>query len=100
MKVCPSCQETDINVIDSRKAKVLGCDSVYRRRKCNVCGHRWTTYEIPEEFISRVYEERTQIDKIDEAIKRLEKIRQVSDTIKILKEMFGYEKEKLEKEKK
>jgi len=38
---CPACQHPDSRVIDSRAA----ADHVRRRRECQDCGHRFTTYE-------------------------------------------------------
>lgn len=40
---CPYCQQNDSNVIDSRELN--GGESIRRRRRCNVCGERFTTYE-------------------------------------------------------
>jgi len=41
---CPHCQSTDYGVIDSRPSG----NSVWRRRKCNTCQQRFTTYESVE----------------------------------------------------
>lgn len=41
---CPECQQPDSRVIDSRTAG----DHVRRRRECQQCGHRFTTYERHE----------------------------------------------------
>jgi len=41
--LCPSCNATDTRVIDSRPAE--NGISIRRRRECDVCGHRFTTYE-------------------------------------------------------
>ena len=41
--LCPSCGVTDTRVIDSRTAE--GGDAIRRRRQCEVCDHRFTTYE-------------------------------------------------------
>lgn len=43
---CPECVSTDVKVIDSRCSPE---GSYRRRRKCNACGHRWSTYEITQE---------------------------------------------------
>ena len=40
---CPSCSEDDDKVLESRS--VRGGDAIRRRRVCNRCGHRFTTYE-------------------------------------------------------
>lgn len=40
---CPTCQTDNDRVIDSRD-----CDNgraIRRRRRCQDCGHRWTTFE-------------------------------------------------------
>lgn len=38
---CPECQDPDSRVIDSRTAG----DHIRRRRECQQCNHRFTTYE-------------------------------------------------------
>ena len=40
---CPSCNESDTKVIDSRPAD--DNSSIRRRRQCESCGKRFTTYE-------------------------------------------------------
>lgn len=40
---CNSCQAPDTKVIESRD--VANGESIRRRRVCNSCGHRFTTYE-------------------------------------------------------
>jgi len=41
--VCPRCGSNRIKVLDSRDAE--GGHAVRRRRECEGCGHRYTTYE-------------------------------------------------------
>lgn len=41
---CPACQSPDLRVINSRDSE----DGVRRRRECERCGHRFTTYERVE----------------------------------------------------
>jgi transcriptional repressor NrdR len=41
---CPYCTSPDSRVIDSREAD----DGIRRRRECNSCGERFTTYERPQ----------------------------------------------------
>lgn len=41
--ICPYCSSTDIKVIDSRSAQKG--KAIRRRRECNECHHRFTTYE-------------------------------------------------------
>ena len=43
---CPRCEETGTRVIDSRDLE--GGSTIRRRRACEACGHRFTTYERPE----------------------------------------------------
>lgn len=43
---CPYCKATNICVIESRVAE--DGDSIRRRRECNECGKRFTTYERAE----------------------------------------------------
>ena len=45
---CPFCPKTDSMVIDSRLSKDGA--SIRRRRKCEECGKRFTTYERVEEL--------------------------------------------------
>lgn len=40
---CPYCQQNDSSVIDSRELQEG--ESIRRRRRCNACGERFTTYE-------------------------------------------------------
>jgi transcriptional repressor NrdR len=40
---CTQCQSDDIKVIESRD--VAEGQAIRRRRMCNSCGHRFTTYE-------------------------------------------------------
>ena len=40
---CPSCHKEDSKVVDSRSIK--GGESIRRRRECEACNFRYTTYE-------------------------------------------------------
>ena len=44
---CPECDAPDNRVVDTRTSR--GGRAVRRRRECNVCGFRFTTYEYVEE---------------------------------------------------
>jgi transcriptional repressor NrdR len=44
---CPQCDAPDNRVVDTRTSR--GGRAVRRRRECNVCGSRFTTYEYVEE---------------------------------------------------
>ena len=43
---CPRCDETGTRVIDSRDLE--GGSTIRRRRECEACAYRFTTYERPE----------------------------------------------------
>jgi transcriptional repressor NrdR len=49
---CPACRATDNHVVDSRLGKEG--DVVRRRRECEKCGRRFTTYERIEEYLPSV----------------------------------------------
>jgi len=49
---CPYCPETETKVIDSRVSKMGG--EIRRRRECERCGRRFTTYERVEEPLPSV----------------------------------------------
>ena len=43
---CPRCEDTGTRVIDSRDLE--GGSTIRRRRECEACAYRFTTYERPE----------------------------------------------------
>ena len=43
---CPKCKKGDTSVVDSRDADEGR--SIRRRRECDMCGYRFTTFENPE----------------------------------------------------
>jgi len=49
---CPYCAENDNRVVDSRLSK--DGQAIRRRRECNACGRRFTTYEKVEEVLPMV----------------------------------------------
>lgn len=49
---CPFCQNPDSKVIDSRLSNEA--DMIRRRRECEKCGERFTTYERIEEILPMV----------------------------------------------
>jgi len=49
---CPFCGQDDDRVIDSRPAE--DGNAIRRRRECQACGRRYTTYERVERFPVRV----------------------------------------------
>ena len=55
---CPNCGHIKTHVLDTMRTKG---GSMKRRRECESCGVRWTTYEV-------------EIDKLLEAIDTLKKL--------------------------
>jgi transcriptional repressor NrdR len=49
---CPFCQNTQSSVVDSRDSKDGG--TIRRRRECDACGKRFTTYERVEELLPMI----------------------------------------------
>ncbi|RPG49163.1 MAG: transcriptional regulator NrdR [Gammaproteobacteria bacterium TMED1] len=49
---CPFCSDIETKVIDSRLISDGG--QVRRRRECQSCGERFTTFEVPELLLPRV----------------------------------------------
>ena len=67
---CPYCGNTDTRVIDSRPAE--DGNSIRRRRCCDQCGKRFTTYEKVETIVIKKDNTRQQYDrsKIESGILR------------------------------
>lgn len=64
---CPKCG-AEMRVIDSRKAEN---DSIRRRRACDECQYRLTTYEITLERLGRYNRIERERDKILNKIKEI-----------------------------
>lgn len=62
---CPFCKAQDTKVIDSRL--VAEGEQVRRRRECNLCGERFTTYESAELVMPRIIKQNGNRDPFDEA---------------------------------
>lgn len=61
---CPACHSADTSVIDSRL--IDDGDAVRRRRKCNDCDERYTTYERAEISLPRVVKSNAERVAFDE----------------------------------
>lgn len=76
---CPKCDRDQGKVIDSRGSNfiihgVFGRIEFHtrrRRRTCLMCGFRYTTYEVPEEYFKRHQESERLLDKKQRALKIL-----------------------------
>lgn len=44
----------------------MGKESMSRRRKCTICGRRWSTNELPTDFLARAFAKNSEI--VEEAI--------------------------------
>ena len=62
---CPYCGHTDDKVIDSRPSKDLR--SVRRRRECDKCSKRFTTYEYVEEIQLHITKRDGKVEPYDRA---------------------------------
>ncbi len=62
---CPFCKAQDTKVIDSRL--VAEGEQVRRRRECNQCGERFTTYESAELVMPRIVKQNGNREPFDEA---------------------------------
>jgi transcriptional repressor NrdR len=62
---CPFCHETDNRVIDSRLSK--DSNMIRRRRECNRCNRRFTTYERVEEMMPLVVKKDGRRENYDRA---------------------------------
>jgi len=66
---CPSCHNEDSKVVDSRS--IQGGESIRRRRECNACNFRYTTYEYVLENPVKVIKKSGEREEYDRA--KLEK---------------------------
>ncbi|MCX5852004.1 MAG: transcriptional regulator NrdR [Deltaproteobacteria bacterium] len=62
---CPFCQHGENKVIDSRLSK--DGDAIRRRRECNSCGKRFTTYEHVEDILPVVTKKDSRREPFDRA---------------------------------
>ena len=79
---CPYCTFSDTKVIDSRL--VADSSQIRRRRECNKCNERWTTFELAELLMPKIVKQdksRVPFDeiKLKEGISRSLEKRPVSE---------------------
>ena len=60
---CPFCGHVEDRVVDSREAKIG--DTIRRRRQCEKCGRRFTTYERIDEIPYMVVKKDGRREKFD-----------------------------------
>ena len=61
---CPFCSAAETKVVDSRL--VAEGDQIRRRRECQSCGERFTTYETAELLLPRVVKQNGNREPFDE----------------------------------
>ena len=69
---CPYCNNPDTRVIDSRPAE--DGSSIRRRRSCDVCGKRFTTYEKVETIPLTVIKKDNTREQYDRATADIQKV--------------------------
>ena len=102
---CPFCNQDNTRVVDSRP--VEDTNSIRRRRLCDVCGRRFTTYEKVETIplvVIKKDQTREQYDrrKIEDGVMRacykrptpIQKIKEMLDAVE--REIFNREEKELE----
>ena len=102
---CPFCNQDDTRVVDSRPAD--DNSSIRRRRLCDACGRRFTTYEkvetiplvvIKKDRTREQYDRRTIEDGVMRACYKrptpIQKIREMLDEVE--REIFNREEKELE----
>lgn len=57
---CPRCHMEDSKVLESRPS--TGHDQVRRRRQCQSCLHRFTTYEKVEDYVAHVQKQSGDVE--------------------------------------
>lgn len=62
---CPFCPSEDTRVVDSRLARAGR--AIRRRRSCETCGERFTTYEVVEDVVPDVIKENGRTEPFNRA---------------------------------
>ena len=64
---CPVCGKRQYKVIETRPTSFRGVGQNIRRRRrqCDHCGHRDTTYEIPDFMYRQMLEDRKIVERVD-----------------------------------
>lgn len=75
--LCPVCGAAETCTADSRP--VNNGKWRRRRKKCNACNHRWTTFEVPRELIRQLPSLNTWLELMSEKINKFRQ--EIGDTI-------------------
>jgi len=68
---CPKCGVNSVVVIDSRPSLTPGFHSIRRRRLCESCKHKFSTYEVPQEVLQSIDVFRLSALRLMDAVKIL-----------------------------
>lgn len=68
---CPKCGENKVVVIDSRPSLTPGFHSIRRRRFCESCKQKFSTYEVPQELLHSIDVLRLSAPRLMDAVKIL-----------------------------
>lgn len=61
---CPKCGHNSTGVIDTRGSKIYPGERIRRRRMCNSCGYRFTTFEISADDYNSYMEMKNKSEEI------------------------------------
>jgi len=92
---CPFCQNANSSVIDSRDSKEG--ETIRRRRECDGCGKRFTTYERIEELLPVVVKKDNRREPYDRK-KILSGIQKASEKRPVSTEQIEASVDKIERE--
>lgn len=70
---CPACGEQSVCTLDTRVSPEYGDGGTCRRRRrCETCNHRWTTFEIPYERLKEYELSRKMVSHVKTVISQIE----------------------------
>lgn len=73
------CGKTGGYVTDSRETGAMN-GTIRRRRECQHCGHRWTTFELPADRIEHFRDIEARMVKINDAIATIAVLSEPAET--------------------
>lgn len=79
---CLQCNKGPVGTLDSRHDGQWR----YRRKRCEACGYRWSTYEVPAELLYNLVDSQAHLLTVKTALQQLEK---TLTTIPIVQHMQG-----------
>lgn len=73
--VCPKCGYTKSYALVTRQHY----DGIYRRRECEKCGERFTTYEFTDDMVRRIKDRAVKIGLEEGKMRRKKNVRRGTD---------------------